>query len=164
MKRKLIVLRHAKSAWPNNTPTDHARPLSKRGRSDAPRVGARLSALHWQPQWVIASDALRARQTWESMQGALGQGATVRFVRELYDAGAGAVWQVLTELPDDVHTAMVIGHNPGWEEVVEEFTGYDVQLTTCNAALLSIDAESWASAASQAGGWSIEHIVRPKEL
>jgi phosphohistidine phosphatase len=98
------------------------------------------------------------------MQGALGQGATVRFTPELYLAGRGAVQRVLAEVPDDVHTVMIIGHNPGWEEVVEEFTGHDVELTTCNAALLRLDAESWARAASQAGRWAIEDIVRPKAL
>lgn len=162
MERRLIVLRHAKSAWDTGASTDHARPLNGRGHSDAPRVGARLALLGWQPQQVIVSDALRARQTWEGMQAALGAGATVRLTEELYHAGAEVVRRVLGELSGEVHTAMIVGHNPGWEEVVGELTGQEVRLTTCNAALLRIDAESWASAARQGGRWKLDQVVRPK--
>ena len=59
MERRLIVMRHAKSSWKNESLRDHERPLNKRGRRDAPRIGEELASLGWVPQRVISSDATR---------------------------------------------------------------------------------------------------------
>ena len=65
MRRRLIVLRHAKSAWDTDAATDHERPLNKRGRRDALRVAEKIAKLGWQPEQVISSDAERTRETWK---------------------------------------------------------------------------------------------------
>lgn len=161
--RRLIVLRHAKSDQYSDAPTDHDRPLNARGTQSAPRVAARLAELGWVPQVVISSDALRTRQTWEHMQDALGGTPKVRFVRALYLAGPPEVREALRELPEGVGTAMVIGHNPGWEDVVFGLSGVRVRMTTCNAALLEVEAAGWAEAVGR-GDWRLEALLRPKEL
>jgi phosphohistidine phosphatase SixA len=58
---------------------------------------------------------------------------------------------------------MVIGHNPGWEDAVYDLTGVHATMTTCNAALLTVDATSWAEAA-ESSEWELVNLLRPKEL
>ena len=59
MQRRLMVMRHAKSSWKSQVPTDHERPLNERGRRDAARVGKRLAELGWVPDFVVSSDSRR---------------------------------------------------------------------------------------------------------
>ena len=164
MTRRLVVLRHAKSAWDTDAPTDHDRPLNKRGRRDAPRIGARLAELGWVPERVVSSDAARTRETWERLRAPWRESIEVTFTRALYGAGYDEVRAAVGILPDHVTTAMVIGHNPGWEALVDTLTGGDHRMTTCNAALLSIEAKSWKAALKQRGSWQLHELLRPKEL
>jgi polyadenylate-binding protein len=164
MLRRLIVLRHAKSAWDTDAEVDHERPLNKRGRRDAPRIGQKLAELGWIPERVFSSDARRTRDTWKRMRAELGDDIEAAFTRQLYHAGIGAVREVLADLPDVVGTVMVIGHNPGWEGVIDALTAAEVRLTSCNAALLSIEADTWRDAISQESRWQLHQVLRPKEL
>ena len=164
MLRRLIVLRHAKSSWKSGPQTDHDRPLKGRGRRDAPRVGARLAELGWIPEQVLSSDAQRTRETWALMADAFDPPPEVSFRRELYLAGPAAVDAALCALPDDVGCALALGHNFGWEEVVTWLCGEEVGLTTCNAALLSAEGESWMDALAAAPHWTLHQVIRPKEL
>jgi phosphohistidine phosphatase SixA len=165
MKRRLIVLRHAKSAWDTDAPTDHDRPLNKRGRRDAVAVGDRIAKLEWSPRQVMSSDSARTRETWKRMRKSFEHDdIDVRFTRDLYHAGIGAVRDELARVPDEVKTVMVIGHNPGWEGVVDALSGEDVGMTTCNAALLSVETDSWAEAAMLDSCWKLHRVIRPKEL
>ncbi len=162
-KRRLILLRHAKSDWHAGADTDHERPLNPRGRNDAPRVAERLADLGWVPQVIRSSDATRTRQTWDRMQPALSDRPEVVFTPDLYLAGAAQVRATIASLPSGMETAMMIGHNPGWEDAVYELSGIRARMTTCNAALLSTEAGSWADAAERSD-WVLEQVVRPKEL
>lgn len=164
MERRLIVMRHAKSSWQDDSLRDHERPLNKRGRSDAPRVGAELARLGWVPQRVISSDATRTRETWELLSESIGGEPEVRFTGELYLAGPDEVESALRPLADEVETALVLGHNNGWEEVVAWLSRHPVMLTTANAALLSVEAPSWEAALDRMGEWTLHQVVRPKEL
>lgn len=160
--RRLIVLRHAKSDWDTEAKGDHARPLDERGRRDAPRVARRLHELGWVPQVVVSSDAARTRETWARMKESIGGTPTVTFTNALYLMGIDEIREALRELPDDVETAMVIGHNPGWEDAVHDLSGVRVRMTTCNAALLHTTG-NWADAVSR-GDWELQVLLRPKEL
>lgn len=168
MERRLIVLRHAKSDWETDAPTDHARPLNKRGRTDAPRVAARIFQLGWTPEYVLSSDSQRTRETYQRMSDvfgeALGREPIVQFLESLYHAGPRALQSALADVPDDISSVMAIGHNPGWAEVVYWLTGESIHMTTANAALLSIDAEHWSDAVGRAGFCELVDVIRPKEL
>ncbi len=161
--RRLIVMRHAKSSWKSDAPTDHERPLNKRGRRDAPRIGAALEAVGWRPELVISSDSERTRETWSRMEEALGGAPEVRFTRALYHAGLDEVCDALRAV-DEAATVMLLGHNPGWEEVVDGLAGEATTMTTANAALLEIDAASWHEAVGRPGDWRLVDVLRPKEL
>lgn len=164
MAKRLLVTRHAKSSWKSGADSDHARPLNKRGRRDAPRVAAHLVGLGWVPERVLSSDSQRTRETLELMLEVLEPEPEVEFSRALYLAGPPEVEEALNELPDEVETVMVLGHNFGWEEVVAWLSGEATTLTTANAALLSCEAASWSEAVEAAGEWTLHEVVRPKEL
>lgn len=161
MERRLIVLRHAKSSWDSDVPSDHARPIDDRGVLDAAQVARDLNARGWVPQKVVSSDATRTRQTWETMSTVLGCDDAI-FTELLYHAGPEAVRRALREIPGELHTLLIVGHNPGWEEVVSWLTGVRVHLTTCNAALLRSTAADWDSAMER-GAWHFEELLRPPE-
>jgi phosphohistidine phosphatase len=164
MQHRLIVMRHAKSDWNASAGSDHERPLNHRGRRDAPQVAQRLSEIDWQPEHVISSDSRRTTETWERMVETWTEEPTVCFERSLYHAGIVAVRMALSVLGDDVRTAMVLGHNPGWEEVVDVLSGQDERMTTANAALLTIESSGWADAILLDGCWALETMLRPKEI
>ena len=116
-ERTLILLRHAKSDWPDGVP-DHDRPLAKRGRREAPLAGQWLRAHGYQPDVVICSTARRTRQTWELASGKLGaSGAAVTFEPRAYAASAHSLLYLARELPPAASTALLIAHNPGISEL-----------------------------------------------
>lgn len=163
-RRRIIVMRHAKSSWKSDAPDDHSRPLTKRGRRDAPRVAAHLAGLGWTPDRVLSSDARRTRETWELMEDAFSPTPVVSFHRDLYLAGPAEVEEHVGGLAGDVRCVLVLGHNNGWQDVVEWLSGEDVGLTTANAALLSAPGDTWPDAIAAAPRWKLHSIVRPREL
>ena len=162
MSKRLIIMRHAKSSWTSGAATDHQRPLNKRGRRAAPRVGARLRDLGWIPDMVIASDSERTRETWRRMQAELPHSIVEHFSSTFYHGGLAAIASACTMLTEDTSTVLVLGHNPGWEDAVAKFSGQWVRMTTANAALLESDAEDWTEAMK--ANWVLVEFLRPKEL
>ncbi|MBL1082963.1 histidine phosphatase family protein [Streptomyces actinomycinicus] len=117
--RRLVVLRHAKSAWPEGV-EDHRRPLAPRGLRDAPAAGRALAAAGSLPDLALCSTAVRARRTWEMAAAEWATPPTVRYDRRLYGAGVPELLEVVRETPPEVETLLVVGHNPGLEELVQE--------------------------------------------
>ncbi|MGW0818178.1 SixA phosphatase family protein [Streptomyces viridiviolaceus] len=115
--RRLVVLRHAKSARPAGV-ADHDRPLAGRGRRDAPAAGRALAEADCLPDLALCSTAVRARQTWELASAQWGTPPPVRHDGRLYAAGVPELLTVVREVPAEVETLLLIGHNPGLEELV----------------------------------------------
>ncbi|MFC9843065.1 SixA phosphatase family protein [Streptomyces sp. NPDC060223] len=120
--RRLVVLRHAKSAWPVGV-ADHERPLAPRGLRDAPAAGRALADADCLPDLALCSTAERARQTWELAAAQWGTPPPVRLERRLYGADVPELLAAVSEVPDHVLTLLLIGHNPGLEELVLELAG-----------------------------------------
>ncbi|MFH9400306.1 SixA phosphatase family protein [Streptomyces sp. NPDC017638] len=114
--RRLVVLRHAKSAWPAGV-EDRLRPLAPRGLRDAPAAGRALAAGSL-PDLALCSTAVRARRTWELVSAEWATPPSVRYDRRLYAAGVPQLLEVVREVPAEVRTLLLIGHNPGLEELV----------------------------------------------
>jgi phosphohistidine phosphatase len=159
--RRLIVMRHAKSAWDTEAPTDHARPLTSRGQRDAGRVAEQLVQLGWVPDQVVSSDAARTLETWERMVQSITGPIPFVATPALYHAGPEAFRAVVGALPDAVRTPLVLGHNPGWEQVVAWLTGTLVPLGTANAVLMSRDGDGGWSAALQPESFTVTAVLRP---
>ena len=113
--RRLILLRHAKSDWPDVP--DQERPLAKRGRRDAPVVGRWLRRHGYLPDTVICSVARRTRQTWDRVAPELGGSPSVTFEPRAYEASALTLLYLVRELPGTCRAALLIGHNPAIEEL-----------------------------------------------
>ncbi|OIK06501.1 SixA phosphatase family protein [Streptomyces monashensis] len=120
--RRLVVLRHAKSAWPEGV-DDHRRPLAPRGLKDAPAAGRTLAEADCLPDLALCSTAARARRTWELASGEWGTPPPVRYDRRLYAADVADLMEVVREVPSQVETLLLVGHNPGLEELVLELAG-----------------------------------------
>src|SRR5690348_13288349 len=119
MARSLFVLRHAKSSWDDAALADHERPLAPRGRRAAERIAEHLSRTHVEPELVLCSTATRARQTLDLVRPALGS-PKVSLEDELYGASAGGLGARLRRVPDDVESVLLVGHNPGLQDLVLE--------------------------------------------
>lgn len=141
MTKTLVVLRHAKSAWPDGVP-DFDRPLGERGLRDAPVVGHWLNKHVPGIELVVHSPAARARQTWELVAAELKAKPEVRKHAKIY---YGPVLEVVTELPEDVGTAMIVGHNPDLEDLVELLTGTHTTFKTSTVAVLHSE-QPWDAA------------------
>ena len=121
MTRRLILLRHAKSDWPDVP--DRDRPLAKRGRRDAPRIGRWLHDHGYLPDVVICSTARRTEQTWELVAPELAGAPSVRFEPRAYAASALTLRYLLQELPGRYRAALLIAHNPGLSELAASLAG-----------------------------------------
>ncbi|MFG2550683.1 SixA phosphatase family protein [Streptomyces sp. NPDC048581] len=120
--RRLVVLRHAKSAWPDGV-ADHERPLAPRGRRDAPVAGRMLADADCLPDLALCSTAARARATWELASAEWGTPPPVRHDQRLYGADVPELLAVVREVPPEVETLLLVGHNPGLEDLVLELAG-----------------------------------------
>ncbi|MFJ1550254.1 SixA phosphatase family protein [Streptomyces sp. NPDC088246] len=119
---RLIVLRHAKSAWPDGVP-DQERPLAGRGRRDAPAAGRWLHEAHCVPDLVICSTARRTRETWGLVAAQLDASPEVVFEPRAYEASASALVALVREVPERRRTVLLIGHQPGVQDVVLSLVG-----------------------------------------
>jgi len=112
----LHLLRHAKSSW-DEALEDHQRPLSRRGREAARRVGASLPAALGRLDLVLCSTALRTRETAELVLAGFAAPPRILYEDALYLAGRGMLLRRLRQLDESAGTVMVIGHNPGLHEL-----------------------------------------------
>ncbi len=119
--RRLILLRHAKSDWPDVP--DRDRPLAKRGRRDAPVIGRWLRDHGYLPEVVVCSAARRTRQTWELVAPELGGSPSVTFEPRAYAASALTLLYLVRELPAGCRAGLLVGHNPGLAELAASLTG-----------------------------------------
>ena len=119
--RRLVLLRHAKSSWEDDLP-DVERRLAPRGRRDAAQAGHWLAEHVGKPDLVLCSTAVRTRQTWagvaEAEPGVLGP-VPVRFEPTIYEAWSGTLLDLARGLPEDVGTAVLVGHGPGLPDLAE---------------------------------------------
>lgn len=133
--RTLVVLRHAKSAWPEGM-DDADRPLADRGRRDAPVAGTWLREHVPGIDVVVCSPALRTIQTWHLVAGRLDTKPVFRAEPRIYAASVRDLLSVVHDLPEDATTALLIGHNPGVTELVWELSRAEFGLKTAAIAVL----------------------------
>ena len=141
--KTLLILRHAKSSWKNNALSDHDRPLNPRGQGDAPEVGKRLRNEDLIPDAILSSTAKRARQTAEAVAQESGCAVELQLSEELYEGGPEAYLEAIRNLPSSVDCALVVGHNPDLEELVEILAGESVRLPTAALAHLQLYIQGW---------------------
>lgn len=122
--RRLYVLRHAKSSWDDPDLPDHLRPLARRGRRAVIALERHMRAMGIAPGLVLCSPAVRAVQTWEGVASGLPAGTAVDVDDALYGASAGGLLRRLRRLPPEVDSVLVVGHNPGLEDLTVGLVGH----------------------------------------
>jgi phosphohistidine phosphatase len=114
-RRTLVLLRHAKSAWPDVP--DHDRPLARRGQRDAPAMGRWLRAAGHVPDQVLCSTARRARETWQLAQAGLGAAPPARFEDLVYQGSAAQLLDLIRSAAPAARTLLIVGHDPAIPEL-----------------------------------------------
>ena len=162
--KTLLVLRHAKTQS-DASAGDHARELTERGRRNAEAMGAYIHNLTGTPDTIITSDATRARQTAEIMARAVDFTGPLIVEPRIYAAGLDTLLAVVRRIPDEVRSALVVGHNPGFEELTEALAGnHDegIRLPTSGLALLEFNVERWD--AVRAGTGLLREVATPRTI
>ena len=162
MPRTLYLLRHAKSSWKDVSLSDFERPLKRRGRNGAKLIGERLRSEKLAGALVLCSPAVRTRETLEIVKTHSGLRADERFEQRIYEASLRDLVQVVSEIPDDKPLAMMIGHNPGFEEMLAFLTGQPRRMPTGALAKIELGIESWKD--MRPGTGYLELFVTPTGL
>ena len=160
--KALYLLRHAKSSWKEPGLQDFDRPLNNRGREAAPLVGRLIRKGKLRVDLLLSSPAVRARQTAALVKEAAGLSAELLYDERIYEADADALLEVIRQAADSADALMLVGHNPGMEELLKLLTGEEEQMPTAALACVALDVEKWGKV--RAGAGRLEWLVRPKEL
>ncbi len=160
--KTLYLLRHAKSSWNDSSLRDFDRPLNDRGRKDAEQIGKRLAIENLDAALVVCSPALRTRETAEIVLQSSQLRAEERFDERIYEASLKDLKQVISDLPGDEHIAILIGHNPGFEELLAFLTGEARSMPTCALAKIKLEVGNWGDL--RTGETDLEWLITPKEL
>lgn len=141
---------------------DFERPLKGRGRDAAEALGRFLASKKVNLAMLISSPSIRTRQTVEIVLRHADLGAEPQFDQRIYEASLATLVQVVSEIPDDKKTAMLVGHNPGMEELLAFLTRESRHMPTCALARISLDSSGWKEVDRSSG--KLEWFVTPKDL
>ena len=164
----LTLLRHAKSDWGDPGLGDFDRPLNERGRKDAPAVGQFFERAGLTPDLIVSSSARRARQTCDLFAQEAGYKKRIRWEEAIYAASSETLLEVVRSLPDDAGHVLLVGHNPGFEELAGELIGadepgaYSLRMPTAAVVHLVLAVDVWRE--TQAGCGQLQWLVTPKLL
>jgi phosphohistidine phosphatase len=165
---RLLLLRHAKAAWPPGI-LDLDRPLAPRGQNAATVMANYMKSEFLAPDLVLVSPARRTQETWEIVQPVIGDVPT-RHDGRIYEAPVARLLAVLQEV-EDVRTVLMIGHNPGFEDLASLLIGegdmegilrLGSKYPTAGLAVIDFEHGSWAEVARKSG--RLERFVTPKSL
>ncbi|MEZ2132210.1 MULTISPECIES: histidine phosphatase family protein [unclassified Sinorhizobium] len=169
-RRRLILLRHGKSAWPNGV-ADQDRPLASRGQKSAPVMGAYLAREELVPDLVLVSTARRTQETWKLVSTALPPHVAKRDLTKLYAAAATEILKIVHAIEPSAATVMLIGHNPGLqafaldlcrEEDRDARRRLQEKFPTCGLAVIDFEANRWEDITPTSG--HLERFVTPRSL
>jgi phosphohistidine phosphatase len=161
--KTLLVLRHAKSSWDHAQLTDFERPLNSRGKRDAPRMGKLLHDENLVPDLIISSSAIRALTTAEAVASSCEYDNEIQYTRRLYHSDPDDFIEQLQAVDDKFERVLLVGHNPGMEELVEVLTGLWERMPTAALAHLALPIDSWAQLDEDIEA-ELVTLWRPKEL
>ena len=167
--RTVILLRHGKSSWSDSTLADIDRPLAPRGERAAKKLAKYIRRKRIRPALVLCSPALRARQTLEAVEASLGKRCVVEIVPQLYAASEHELLERLQALPESLSSAMLIGHNPGLQDLALVLASRGAYLPrleekfpTGALATLVVPSPSW-SALGPGEAELVDYVV-PRQL
>ena len=169
--KTLTLLRHAKSGWDDPVARDFDRPLNAKGQRAAQVVGRNLRAISPGFDRIVASPALRVVQTIEHVGRGYGEALSAEWDRRLYLASVASLLDVVQEQAVGVDRLLLVGHNPGLEELVLSLVpsgsnpargDVEEKFPTASVAVMTFDAGDWSDV--QVGRATLSHFVRPRDL
>ena len=160
--KTLLLLRHAKSSWKEDGLRDFDRPLNGRGKKAAETMGRFIRKKKVAPDLVLSSPAVRARETIEAIMKIAELPSELRFDDRIYDAGVMRLLEVISQIDDDRNTVLMVGHNPGMEELLGLLSDQFEHMATGTLAKINLNGASWSKVVKEKG--TVDWIVKPKEL
>ena len=166
--KRIFLLRHAKSSWDDPALSDFDRPLNRRGRTAAPLIGRHLADHGLAPSLILCSAARRTRETLALLLPDLSGETVIRIETGLYEAGAGQLLARIRQIPPEVPSVLLIGHNPGLEELAsdliadgpaEDIARLAEKFPTAALAAIHFDARTWKDVGARSG--TLERFVIP---
>ena len=171
VSKRLILLRHAKSAWEDQDIADFDRPLSSRGRKAAPVIGAHLARAGYVPDLVLCSSARRALETLDLVVAGWQRQPNVRKQKSLYLAMPREMLKRVQTAGSEVDTVMLVGHNPGIADLANwlchegDATMRDAlarKFPTGAVAVIDFDVEDWREVDADTG--KLVEFVTPRQI
>jgi phosphohistidine phosphatase len=163
MMKALLLLRHAKSSWKHPELVDHDRPLNKRGKRDALRMGRLLEEENLIPDAILSSTAVRAQETAARVAKSCGYDGQITILKPLYMSGPEEYIEILHGLPDDLSLVLLVGHNPGIQEYLEILTKQLQAMPTATLALVNLPIKRWSTLDYETEGRLVT-VWKPKDL
>ncbi|WNO53971.1 SixA phosphatase family protein [Stakelama saccharophila] len=170
--KTLILLRHAKSGWDDPVERDFDRPLNAKGKRAAAIMGRHARGLGMIFDHVVASPALRVGQTLDHFERGYGTLAAPDRDRRIYLASSATLLELVRELSDAYDHVLLVGHNPGLEDLILALIPDDAdeplriaveqKFPTASMVELAFDVDHWADLI--AGGGHLERFVRPRDV
>jgi phosphohistidine phosphatase len=160
--KKLLLLRHAKSSWADSSQPDFERPLNERGTKAAPLIGRFLRERKIRPDLIISSPAKRTRETIALVLEASGIETELRYDERIYEASVRSLLEIISQIEAGKGEVMLVGHNPGFENLLERLTNESARMPTAALARIILDIENWNEAPAKVG--RLELFVKAKEL
>ena len=167
MPKRLSILRHAKSDWEEAGLKDFDRPLNDRGRAAAKTMRKAIEKRGWSFDVILSSPSARTRETLNR----LGLADRAQWRDEIYLATRGMLFSLIRALPDEAGSALIVGHNPGLQEIVLDIARPDSRglrrqvgdkFPTAALAVLDLDIDEWSGVAAGCG--TIAELLLPREL
>ncbi|NLC29760.1 MAG: hypothetical protein GX773_04815, partial [Chloroflexi bacterium] len=163
MTKTLMLLRHAKSSWKDQSLKDFDRPLKKKGKKAAKLIAKMMAHNQILPDAVLSSPAKRARETTEIVNKHSGFEGSTQFLDSLYMAEPMDYIIALRELPDEVDRVLVVGHNPGLEALMNLVDGKSDALPTATLAVLNLQLNHWRDFDTSTAG-ELRNFWDPDEM
>ncbi|MGD8456977.1 MAG: histidine phosphatase family protein [Anaerolineales bacterium] len=161
--KTVILMRHAKSSWKDPNLADHDRPLNKRGKRDAPRMGELLNAEDLIPDTIFCSTANRAKSTVKKLLKSCNFEGEVTYTGSLYHGGPEDFFEILSSLPDDIETVMLVGHNPDMEYFLDLTCDVQEHMPTAAIAVITFPLDHWFDISDGEEG-KLVHLWKPRKL
>jgi phosphohistidine phosphatase len=160
--KTLLLLRHAKAENAAPGSSDLKRALNDRGKKEAQAIGTFMRKHNLAAGLVLCSPAVRARETAELVLAAAEVTASVQYDERIYEASPRQLLEVISEVDEDQSAMLLVGHNPGMEELLRALTGMGGPMATGTLAKIDFNFDDWNRVNEDSG--SLELIVRPDEL
>lgn len=159
--KTLYILRHAKSCWADASLSDFERPLNERGIKAAPFMGKLMAEKNFQPDLILSSPAVRARQTAMMVKKAGRMQTEIHYDERIYEASPLRLMEIVSEIDNSVESVLLVGHNPGFEGLVKFLTGEFQSIPTAALAVIDLETDDWEAVYPEC--CNLRTLIRPKE-